>query len=220
MFTGRRGSGRGITTRQYARLDSEWIASIGLDPHLFGTHSLRRTNRPLHLLREAPKPEVSKKQRPQSRTLPYPIDRLTFLRLGRYVRLSSYAPRAFCAQSSTPDPFVDRLFKRAAPCVPAFLLTDLSPKRLNCVAIERPCNERKQAIRCDSDLCAVPCQPNFCAKLGGTVNTESLIKLSCEIGHGGQLYAKLICDSLAFTAATGSVSWRNCSAAYGRRTQG
>jgi integrase len=43
MFTGRRGSGRGITTRQYARLVSEWIASIGLGPHLFGTHSLRRT---------------------------------------------------------------------------------------------------------------------------------------------------------------------------------
>jgi site-specific recombinase XerC len=32
-----------MTTRQYARLVSEWIASIGLDPHLFGTHSLRRT---------------------------------------------------------------------------------------------------------------------------------------------------------------------------------
>ena len=32
-----------LTTRQYARLLSEWIASIGLDPHLFGTHSLRRT---------------------------------------------------------------------------------------------------------------------------------------------------------------------------------
>lgn len=43
MFTGRRGSGRSITTRQYARHVSEWIASIGLDPHLFGTHSLRRT---------------------------------------------------------------------------------------------------------------------------------------------------------------------------------
>jgi integrase len=43
MFTGRRGSERSITTRQYARLVSEWIASIGLDPHLFGTHSLRRT---------------------------------------------------------------------------------------------------------------------------------------------------------------------------------
>ena len=28
---------------QYARLVSEWIASIGLDPHVFGTHSLRRT---------------------------------------------------------------------------------------------------------------------------------------------------------------------------------
>jgi len=37
MFTGRRGSGRSITTRQYARLVSEWIACIGLDPHLFGT---------------------------------------------------------------------------------------------------------------------------------------------------------------------------------------
>jgi integrase len=43
MFTGRRGPGRSMTTRQYARLVSEWIASIGLDPHLFGTHSLRRT---------------------------------------------------------------------------------------------------------------------------------------------------------------------------------
>jgi integrase len=43
MFTGRRGSGRGIKKRQYARLVSEWIASIGLDRHLFGTHSLRRT---------------------------------------------------------------------------------------------------------------------------------------------------------------------------------
>jgi integrase len=32
-----------VTTRQYARLVSEWIARIGLDPHLFGTHSLRRT---------------------------------------------------------------------------------------------------------------------------------------------------------------------------------
>ena len=32
-----------MTTRQYARLLSEWIASIRLDPHLFGTHSLRRT---------------------------------------------------------------------------------------------------------------------------------------------------------------------------------
>ena len=32
-----------MTTRQYARLVSEWISSIGLDPLLFGTHSLRRT---------------------------------------------------------------------------------------------------------------------------------------------------------------------------------
>jgi integrase len=32
-----------MTPRQYARRVSGWIASIGLDPHLFGTHSLRRT---------------------------------------------------------------------------------------------------------------------------------------------------------------------------------
>jgi integrase len=43
LFTGRRGFGHSMTTRQYARLLSEWIASIGLDPKLFGTHSLRRT---------------------------------------------------------------------------------------------------------------------------------------------------------------------------------
>ncbi len=43
LFGGRRGHGRCMTTRQYARLVSEWISSIGLDPSLFGTHSLRRT---------------------------------------------------------------------------------------------------------------------------------------------------------------------------------
>ena len=41
LFTGRRG--QCMTTRQYARLLSEWLGSIGLDPKLFGTHSLRRT---------------------------------------------------------------------------------------------------------------------------------------------------------------------------------
>jgi integrase len=43
LFSGRRGPARGMTTRQYARLLSDWLASIGLDPKLFGTHSLRRT---------------------------------------------------------------------------------------------------------------------------------------------------------------------------------
>ena len=43
LFTGRRGSDRNMTTRQYARLVSAWIGSVGLDPRLFGTHSLRRT---------------------------------------------------------------------------------------------------------------------------------------------------------------------------------
>jgi integrase len=43
LFTGRRGPDRNMTTRQYARLVAEWIGSVGLDPRLFGTHSLRRT---------------------------------------------------------------------------------------------------------------------------------------------------------------------------------
>ena len=44
QFAGRGGGeARGLTTRQYARLVSEWVASIGLDPLKFGTHSLRRT---------------------------------------------------------------------------------------------------------------------------------------------------------------------------------
>ena len=43
LFAGRRGEGRHLTTRQYARLLSEWIAAIGLEPRSFGTHSLRRT---------------------------------------------------------------------------------------------------------------------------------------------------------------------------------
>ncbi|MDH3920371.1 MAG: tyrosine-type recombinase/integrase, partial [Rhodospirillales bacterium] len=37
------GKDRNLTTRQYARLVSQWIASVGLDASLFGTHSLRRT---------------------------------------------------------------------------------------------------------------------------------------------------------------------------------
>jgi integrase len=36
-------SGRSMTPRQYGRLVSDWLVGIGLDPHLYGTHSLRRT---------------------------------------------------------------------------------------------------------------------------------------------------------------------------------
>jgi integrase len=43
LFPSRRHKDRCVTTRQYARLVSAWIASIGLDPSFFGTHSLRRT---------------------------------------------------------------------------------------------------------------------------------------------------------------------------------
>jgi integrase len=43
LFMGRGGPGQCITTRHYSRLVSGWLGSIGLDPRLFGTHSLRRT---------------------------------------------------------------------------------------------------------------------------------------------------------------------------------
>jgi integrase len=43
LFVGRKGQNRYLTTRQYARLVSKWVASCGLDPKLVGTHSLRRT---------------------------------------------------------------------------------------------------------------------------------------------------------------------------------
>ncbi|MEH6527670.1 MAG: tyrosine-type recombinase/integrase [Sneathiella sp.] len=43
LFTGHCGGDRCLTTRQYVRLVSRWIALIGLDPSLFGTHSIRRT---------------------------------------------------------------------------------------------------------------------------------------------------------------------------------
>jgi integrase len=32
-----------LSTRQYARIVNQWVASIGLAPHKYGTHSLRRT---------------------------------------------------------------------------------------------------------------------------------------------------------------------------------
>jgi len=43
LFPSRSRPGDHITTRQYGRLLDTWVALIGLDPALYGTHSLRRT---------------------------------------------------------------------------------------------------------------------------------------------------------------------------------
>lgn len=43
LFSGRGHSDTHLTTRQYARLLSDWLKNVGLDPTLYGTHSLRRT---------------------------------------------------------------------------------------------------------------------------------------------------------------------------------
>lgn len=42
---------RHITTRQYARLLDKWLGGAGLDPSLYGTHSMRRT-KVAHIYRE------------------------------------------------------------------------------------------------------------------------------------------------------------------------
>lgn len=43
LFPGRGPTRDHLGERQYARLVDEWVALAGLDPSLFGTHSLRRT---------------------------------------------------------------------------------------------------------------------------------------------------------------------------------
>ena len=43
LFRAKDGSNRALATRQYARLVGHWVSSIGLDPLVYGTHSLRRT---------------------------------------------------------------------------------------------------------------------------------------------------------------------------------
>jgi integrase len=42
LFGGRRDKERNLTTRQYARLVSTWVAMVGLDASLFGTLARRR----------------------------------------------------------------------------------------------------------------------------------------------------------------------------------
>ena len=43
LFSSRKNKAAPMSTRQYARLLSTWLVAIGLDPSMFGTHSLRRT---------------------------------------------------------------------------------------------------------------------------------------------------------------------------------
>ena len=43
LFPGRADEEGHLTPRQYARLLKQWLSAVGLDPALYGTHSLRRT---------------------------------------------------------------------------------------------------------------------------------------------------------------------------------
>ena len=43
LFPSRMRAGEHLSTRQYARLVKSWVKAIGLDPQVYGTHSMRRT---------------------------------------------------------------------------------------------------------------------------------------------------------------------------------
>lgn len=43
LFKSRMRASAHLSTRQYARMVKSWVASIGLDPACYGTHSMRRT---------------------------------------------------------------------------------------------------------------------------------------------------------------------------------
>jgi integrase len=43
LFPSRVAASPHLTTRQYGRILKAWVAGVGLDPHGYGTHSMRRT---------------------------------------------------------------------------------------------------------------------------------------------------------------------------------
>ena len=43
LFKTRFSSSKHLSTRQYARIVKSWVSSIGLDPGMYGTHTMRRT---------------------------------------------------------------------------------------------------------------------------------------------------------------------------------
>ena len=47
LFPSRIHASAHLGTRQYARIVDHWVEEIGVDPALYGTHSMRRTKAPL-----------------------------------------------------------------------------------------------------------------------------------------------------------------------------
>jgi len=43
LFPSRLSRSPHVSTRQYARIVHQWVAAIGLDPTVYGTHTMRRT---------------------------------------------------------------------------------------------------------------------------------------------------------------------------------
>ena len=47
LFPSRLAKSPHVSTRQYARIVHQWVAAIGLDSTVYGTHTMRRTKAPL-----------------------------------------------------------------------------------------------------------------------------------------------------------------------------
>lgn len=43
LFPSRLANSPHVSTRQYARIVHQWVSAIGLDPTVYGTHTMRRT---------------------------------------------------------------------------------------------------------------------------------------------------------------------------------
>jgi integrase len=43
LFRSRLRASKHVSTRQYARIVHQWVAAVGLDPTVYGTHTMRRT---------------------------------------------------------------------------------------------------------------------------------------------------------------------------------
>jgi hypothetical protein len=67
-----------MSTRQYARLLADWLVGIGLDPHVYGTHSLRQTKATLIYRRTGNKRSLSGAKRTLSAGFLAPLRHVLF----------------------------------------------------------------------------------------------------------------------------------------------
>ena len=109
-----------MTTRQYARLLADWLVGIGLDPHVYGTHSLRRTKATLIYRRTGNLRAVQlllghTKIESTVRYLGIYIDDALAISELRHLSASPRAARLLRRRDSTMSAFADALGGRIQP---------------------------------------------------------------------------------------------------------